>query len=354
MKTDMISKTLMVLGLIAVTLLSSPASAQEWAKKMFQEMDHDFGNVPKGEVPEYRFEFQNLYEEDLHIAQVVSSCGCTSASLSKKVLKTWEKGEVVCRFNSPAFDGHKQASIRVLITKPYVGEVQLTVKGNIVRGLVFSPESIDFGQVSESNLPEREIKLTNSGGNFRIADVKSTFPHIKVQLKETARTSSMVTYTMKTQLRDSVPSGFSQGELYIVVEENKVRREVPLKFSAKVVSELQVPEMIAMGTVKPGEEVKKRVVLKSNKPFKITDVTSHSTSFRVKAGKEEKKVHFVEVIYVGEEKPGQHVSELSFYINSSTEPAGKIKAVVEIVSPDGEPDASELTPKTADVRNQDQ
>ncbi len=354
MKTDMISKTVVVLGLLMATSLLSPATSssavgQEWATKMFKETEHNFGNVPKGEVPEFRFEFQNLYEEDIHVAQVISSCGCTSASLSKNVVKKWEKGEVICRFNSPAFDGYKQASVRVLITKPFVGEVQLTVRGNIVRGLVFTPETIDFGSVSESSLPEKEIKLTNSGGNFQIVDVKSTFPHIKVRLKETSRAANLVTYTMTTQLRESVPSGFSQGELYVIVQENNMRREIPLKFSAKVVSELQVPDMIAMGSVKPGEEVTKRVVLKSSKPFTITDVTSHSTHFRVKAAKDEKKVHFVEVIYVGEDTPGQHISELSFYINSSTEPAGKTKAVVNIVAPEDQADSGELNPKTADV-----
>ncbi len=238
---------------------------------------------------------------------------------------------MVCRFNSPAFDGFKQATVTVRFDRPYIGEVQLTVRGNIVRGLNFTPDSIDFGQVTDKNLPEKNISLQHTGTpNFKIVDVKSTFPHIKVRLRETMRQNGMVGYEMTTQLKESVPYGFSQGELYVVVEENRVRREVPLKFSAKVVSSLQLPESITLGPVSQGEETKKRVVLKADRPFKITDVTCLSPSFSVKADPEAKKVHFIEVTYSADSDPGRYESELNFYTDLDSEAAGKVKAVVEV------------------------
>jgi hypothetical protein len=345
MKNSNLGQTLPIFFILALCwAMPGKLLGQDWARKMFPETSHDFGNVTKGEVPEYRFEIQNIYEEDIHIAQVFSSCGCTSVSLSKNVLKTWEKGEVICRFNSPSFDGFKQATVTVRLDKPYVGEMQLTVQGNIVRGLTFNPDSIDFGQVSESNLPAKTIKMASTGSpNFRIVDVKSTFSHIKVQLRETGRNNNLVNYEMTTQLKPTVPAGFTQGELYVVIEENRVQRQIPIKFSAKVVSALQIPDSVTMGAVSPGEEVKKKVILKHDRPFKITDVTCHSSAFRVKADRETKKVHFVELIYTGEDEPGRHECELSFFIDNASESAGKIKAVVEII-PVEKPSA-----KTADA-----
>ncbi len=314
--------------------IAPPTHGQDWARKMFKEHSHDFGNVPKGQVPEFRFPIENIYQEDIHIAQVTSSCGCTSVSVTKQVLKTWEKGEIVCRFNSPAFDGFKQATITVRFSRPYVGEVQLTVRGNIVRGLNFSPKSIDFGQVSDKNLPAKRVQISHTGSsNFRIVDVKSTFPQIGVQLRETARRGGSVNYEMVTQLKPDAPQGFTQGELYVVVEENRVRREIPIKFSAKVVSSLQIPEMITFGSVPAGEEISKKVLLKCDQPFQITDVTCHSQNFKVKADREPKKVHFVEVIYMAEDGVGRHECELSFFTDLDKKPAGKIKAIVEIVNP---------------------
>ena len=231
--------------------LANLSDGQEWARKMFKEYSHEFGNVPLGEIPEYRFEMENVFNETIRIRSVTSSCGCTIATPTKKVLKTWEKGEIFCRFNTPAVGaGFKQATVTVRFDRPFVGECQLTVRGTIVSGITFTPASIDFGQVTDNKLPIKTIKLSSSGSpNLRIQDVKSTSSHIKViSIKETLRRGGLVNYEMKAQLKETIPKGFAQGELYVVVEENprardrnnnRVFREKPVRFSAKVVSPLK-------------------------------------------------------------------------------------------------------------------
>lgn len=320
------------------SLLAAESHAQQWAQKMFKELSHDFGDVTKGERPVHRFEIQNIYKEDIRIASVVSSCGCTTVSATKNVLKMWEKGEIVCQFNSPAFDGFKQATVTVRFSRPFVGEVQLNIKGNIVAGLNVKPRSIDFGEVSTENLPEQTVQLTSAGNpNFRVVDIKSTFSHIKVQLKEQQRQANLVSYQLTTSLKPDVPPGFTQGELYVVVQEGNVRREVPISFTARVRTDSSIqlsPAILTLNGIKPGQEVKKKVIVKGSEPFRIVDVTCHSRAFRVKAGKEAKKIHFVEVIYTGEDEPGKHECELSFYTDISGDQANKILAVVDIVPDD--------------------
>lgn len=324
--------------LVAVALVcgvTQPLLGQPWAQKMFKEFSHDFGDVVKGERPVHRFEIQNVFQENIQIAGVYSSCGCTSVSITKKVLKTWEKAEVVCQFNSPAFDGAKTATVTVRFDRPYVGEVQLNVKGRIVRGsgLNVTPKAIDFGQVSKSKSPTRKVELTSMGSsNFRVLDVKSTFGHIKVQLRETARQNNLVRYEMTTKLKDSVPPGFAEGQLFVVVQDGSQTREVPVNFSAKVVSGLRLsPEILTLNGIEPGQEVRKKVILKGSEPFRIVDVTCHSQAFRVRAGKEAKKVHLVEVVYTGEDQSGQHECELSFYTDVTGDSPNKLRAIVEIV-----------------------
>ena len=161
--------------------------AQAWARKMFTEFTHDFGDVIKGDRPVHVFEIQNVFQEDINIAGVFSSCGCTTVSVAKNTLKTWEKTQLRCQFNSPTFDGTKTATVTVRFNRPYVGEVQLNIRGRIVNrsGLNVSPKSIEFGSVSKSKSPTRTVELTSFGNpNFRILDVRSTFPHIKVQLRQ--------------------------------------------------------------------------------------------------------------------------------------------------------------------------
>src|SRR5687768_3631663 len=74
----------------AVLLAGAPAvQAKEWAQKMFKVTTHDFGHVAHGAKAEIAFEIQNLYEEDVHIADVRTSCGCTTPTVTKPTLKTW-------------------------------------------------------------------------------------------------------------------------------------------------------------------------------------------------------------------------------------------------------------------------
>ena len=63
-------------------LLGGIANAQEWARKMFEVRSHDFGSVARDAKTEYEFVLQNIYEEDVHIASVRASCGCTTPSIT--------------------------------------------------------------------------------------------------------------------------------------------------------------------------------------------------------------------------------------------------------------------------------
>ena len=84
------------LSLFTLLLVAtSSLQAQDWAKKMFATLEHDFGTVAKNSKQEFRFEFTNLYEEPLHITGVRASCGCTIPTAEQDTLKTFEKGTIL-------------------------------------------------------------------------------------------------------------------------------------------------------------------------------------------------------------------------------------------------------------------
>ena len=313
------------------------AQAQDWARKMFQEFEHDFGDVLKGEIPEQRFLINNVYQETIVIERAFTSCQCVLVSVSQNTLQSGETAEVVCRFNSPAFDGQRKATVTVRFGRPFVAEVQLNLKGNIIRGVNVSPTSIEFGQVSDSNLPSQQVRISSSGSpSFRIVDVKSTFPHIRVQLKETVRNGGLVSYEMNANLKPEIAGGFNQGELYVEFEENGRLRRLSIPFRAKVVSQLQLPDSITMGPVPVGQTTRKKLVVKGDYEFRLTDVTCTNPAFRIRADDQPRKVHFMELVYSGEDQPGYHESELTFFVNGEQSPAGKLKAYVDVIdSPAG-------------------
>lgn len=70
-------------SLLVAFLLATPCVAQEWADKMFKTRNHDFGNIARAAKAEFAFELTNLYLEDVHIAGVRASCGCTTPRIEK-------------------------------------------------------------------------------------------------------------------------------------------------------------------------------------------------------------------------------------------------------------------------------
>ena len=92
-----------VIVCVGLASSASSVSAQEWAEKMFSVTSHNFGTVAKGSKTEFRFVYRNLYEEDVHVSSVRTSCGCTQPAITKKLIETHETGEIVAVFNTRTF-----------------------------------------------------------------------------------------------------------------------------------------------------------------------------------------------------------------------------------------------------------
>ncbi len=157
--------------------LASTAFAQQWAEKMFEVKKHDFGTVAKAAKVEFQFPVKNLYKEDIHLASVRASCGCTSPRIEKDLLKTGEVGYVVAKFNTDTFSGKRGATLTVVIDKPFYAEVQLRVDGYIRTDVVFNPGQVEFGQVDQGSPVTKTVKVQYAGrDSWQITKVESRIP----------------------------------------------------------------------------------------------------------------------------------------------------------------------------------
>ncbi len=322
------------LAMAAAAILCLPglASGQEWARKMFTEFSHDFGNVAKGSFVEYKFPIKNIYEEDIQIESAVSSCGCAQVSLSTKVLKTWETGYVIARFNTQAFSGFRQATITVRFARPFLGEVQLNVKGNIRSDVTFQPGAINFGQLPlTSEGKSKSVRISKFGNpNWRIVDVKSTYRHIKVRLSSPNPVGTSVNYDMTVRLTDTVPVGFVNGELFVVAEERGRRVEIPLSFSGNVLAPLRISPDVLIFNVKPGQEETRKLVITGDEPFTITGISSSDESIEIVHSDQAKKVHIVEARLKAPEIGGEVKGEISFETDLSGGAVQKMETTVQV------------------------
>ncbi|MBN2577736.1 MAG: DUF1573 domain-containing protein [Pirellulales bacterium] len=312
------------LGLIGLltAAVGLPASAQEWARKMFQENSHDFGTVARSAKAEYRFVFENIYLEDVHVAGVRTSCSCTSPTVENPTVKTYEKGAILAHFNTNTFLGQHGATLTVTIDKPYYAQVQLHVKGNIRSDVLVEPGSVQFGTVEQGTAWQQYATVNYQGGNpqWKITGVKSLNPHVKPQIVETSRNYGQATYKLNVVVDRQTPPGYLN-EPVLLTTNDPQNPQIPVLVEGRIESGVSVsPATLFMGVVQPGQKVTKQLIVKSKKPFKILSITCDDKSFELTlpAGEKAKPVHVIPITFVAGADPGRVVKTIRILTDQGT------------------------------------
>tara|TARA_R110002049_G_scaffold25016_1_gene88222 strand:- start:9660 stop:10703 length:1044 start_codon:yes stop_codon:yes gene_type:complete len=309
--------TLLLLALLGLsTGFAESAVAQSWADKMFAERSHDFRTVGRGAKAEYRFELENKFEEDVHIAGVRTSCGCTTPSITKETLQSREKGAVIATFNTNTFIGKKSATITVVFDKPYYAEVQLKVTGFIRTDITFDPPEVSFGELPSGQSAEREVVITHSGNsNWQITDVRSHCSDLQVRLNPPERSPGLVRYRMLVRLNKDVDEGELRERLTLISND----RDFPtteMSISGRIRPSLTVsPASVSLGTATPNSVVERRLVIRGEEPFEITDVVCGDERFEFEVPGGNKKIQFVKLRFTADNLAGAIGQEIKVVTN---------------------------------------
>ena len=289
----------LAIGLL-LPVAADRASAQDWADEMFKIKEHDFRIVGRGTKSEFHFDFTNLYEEDVHVQAVRTSCGCTTPTLTKQSLKTYETGSVVATLNTNTFIGQKSATITVVFDKPSYAEVQLKVAGFIRTDITFDPPEINYGEIASGESREQEVVITHSGNSgWEITDVRSHCSNLQVRLNPPERFPGMVRYRMRVRIDGKVPEGEIRERLTLISND----REFPtteMAIAGRVRPLVSVsPASVSLGTTQRDGSVERRLVVRGDKPFEIMDVQCADERFEFEVPLGKKKVHFVKLRFTG-------------------------------------------------------
>ncbi|MEM9185924.1 MAG: DUF1573 domain-containing protein [Planctomycetota bacterium] len=287
----------------ALLLLPAGATAQEWATKMFNKVDHDFESVARGSDTVYKFEVTNIYKEDIHLASVRSSCGCTAPSIdipgsASNTLKTYEKGYIVAKFNTRTFTGLHSATLTVTIDKPFPAQVQLRVHGNIRGDVVFEPGSINFGTVDQGAASEKSVGVNYAGrSGWRINDVRSASSDLEVELAERPRRGGRASYNLLVRLKPTAKPGFLKEQLVIVTSDARTPR-IPLEVEGRVMPEISIaPLNLVLGDTPQGNTVRKRLIVRGKQPFRVTNVSCSAPGFSFNADDSANTRHLIDVAF---------------------------------------------------------
>lgn len=322
----------LVRTLLIVLATHSVASAQEWARKMFEETKHDFGAVARGAKAEFRFKLKNVYLEDVHVASVRSSCGCTSPTIERDLLKTYEKGAILATFNTRAFNGQKSATVTVTFDKPYYAEVQLQVSGFIRSDVVLTPGGAEFGSIDAGAEAAKKIAIAYEGrSDWAITEIKSGSPYVEAVAEETSRIGGRVNYELTVMITPDAPPGYVKEQL-IIVTNDRGGTEFPVDVEALVASDLTIsPASLFLGALKPGQKVTKQVVMKAKKPFRITGVSCEDDCFEFKTPRDAKAVQLVPIVFTAGDEPGRLSYKIQIHTDLGQETVSELSAFAQVL-----------------------
>ncbi len=321
--------------LLVLCSAASTAQAQGWAQQMFDHQSHDFGTVARGAKAEHRFNFQNVFEEDLNIYSVTSSCGCTVPSVTLTVVRKWEKAAVVAVLDTRAFSGARHATLTVRIRGykggvVFEGEVLLNVTGAIRQDVVVQPGVVDLGSVPQGSAVERHATIAYAGNpNWQITAVQNANPSLNVHLVESGRDIQRVNYDLTVSVKPDAPPGYIKDQLVLITNENNLNSaRVPVPVEGVVTPGLTVhPSPLILNSA-AGEQSQARLLVKSQAPFHVTGVTCADSRFKFELPAAASALQWVQVRFTAE-AAAERVAQ-TLHITTDAAGSAQLEAVVQV------------------------
>jgi len=97
----------------------------------FSETEHNFGKVVQGKVVEYTFQLENTGDALLKISDIKTSCGCTAALVSSKILEPGDKGTLKVELDTSHRKGKMSRTISISSNDPNDPVKVLTVYAEV-------------------------------------------------------------------------------------------------------------------------------------------------------------------------------------------------------------------------------
>lgn len=146
--------------LITFVLLSGP-------RIQVDETVHDFGVVREGQPAVHVFLIRNTGDQDLEIRNVRTSCGCTAALLSDRVVPPGGEARLKVTYRTRGRPGPFRKTVTLFTNDPKVSTVQLLIRGEVKPTpkprIVLLPPVVNLGRVSPGSETPITLQLANKG-----------------------------------------------------------------------------------------------------------------------------------------------------------------------------------------------
>lgn len=287
--------TLILLGCAASLSGEAVATPPESPTKsgssriVFAEPVYDFGTVEQGDLVTHPFKFTNQGQGDLRIEQVKTSCGCTAAVTSSKVIPPGGEGAISATFDTSRFFGKKARTISVYSNDPIQPLTTLTLQGEITVEVAAVPPQLYLGRVRKGQKITKEVEvLYDAKKALDITKVENTHPAVSVQVEELEKDGKKGKRLVVT-LTEGVSLGRLNDQITVTTTSEK-RPTLTIPIFGSIEGDLLVlPPQVSFGVLRKGETKVKEVNIQNRgpNPVKIlrvqppsTDITTELTTVR--------------------------------------------------------------------------
>jgi hypothetical protein len=195
------------------------------------------------------------------------------------------------------FSGPKSVTIYVQFDQPQWDEVRLTVQANGRDDFGVYPDTLAFGKTKKGSTPSASVTVSFSPGNgWAVTDVQTESNYIQAVAKELQQNGAEAGYQLTATVRSDAPVGKWYSDVWLKTNSLAVPRiRVPLTVEIEPALTLS-SSSVALGEVRPGAEVERKVVVRGSKPFKITRIDGIDGRWSVQdATTESKPVHVLTI-----------------------------------------------------------
>ncbi len=310
---------------------SAQSSNDQHPMIFFENPNFNFGKVFKGQNIENIYKFENRGNDVLKINKVKTSCGCTAAILTNKIVPPGKTGEIKATFKTGSYRGNVTKSITVISNDPNSPKYKLTLTGEIKEDIITTPKNINFGSIYIGGKIDKTVKVKSiTESNLNIKKIRSSKPFVNVSIAEKDKEG----YTIKVALNDNHKIGRFSGGIYL--ETNSPRQpKVKIPFFGEIIGDITTyPKKIHYGSLTSGKEITQKLFVKINKDgIKVlnTKVSPDFLSTKIIEKNVKNNPHFlIEIKLHKDATIGKLNGLLELYTNSKIQPIIKIPIVGEI------------------------
>ena len=264
------------------------------ANMKFTSEMHDFGLVPDTNQVVTHFDFTNVGNDMLIIAEVESTCGCTVPELKVRDYLPGESGSIEVRFEPKDRAGKNQKFITVSSNdvNSIDGKRKLGFIVEVYQAVKLSTPALSIGRLIFGRGGEGEVTLTSKRPVFDVQKVDITGPFVTGQVTRREDITDehgdpAHAITVHFTVDPAAPMGYLDRQVMfttLLSKENSVEtfeHMVRFSVSALIAGQLQAtPDRLTFGTPSAGTPFDRevRIINLAGKPFTITAVRVETES----------------------------------------------------------------------------